>query len=180
MPHKAQVSGPLEGHLAPVALDEQSIFRAGHLKLHTTELLEVLDDCVLALEPSKLFINIGTNDLDLSEDPIPALIENYRKILQRIRQRLPECEIIMMAYYPVCREPKGFTPPDKRPRTKEVVDLGNGAAAELAKEFSCQFINVNHVLADADGYLKPELASDSIHMWPNAYQLILEELKPYL
>lgn len=146
----------------------------------TTELLEVLDDCVLALEPSKLFINIGTNDLDLSEDPIPALIENYRKILQRIRQRLPECEIIMMAYYPVCREPKGFTPPDKRPRTKEVVDLGNGAAAELAKEFSCQFINVNHVLADADGYLKLELASDSIHMWPNAYQLILEELKPYL
>lgn len=148
----------------------------------TTQLLEVLDDCILDLEPSKLFINIGTNDLDLMDDPIGNLVKNYREILNRIRRRLPECEIIMLAYYPVCRESKGgFTPPPgKRMRTKEAVDEGNAAVKALAEEFGIPFISVNHVLKDADGYLKPEFASDSIHMWPNAYQLILEELKPYI
>ncbi len=148
----------------------------------TTQLLEVLDDCILDLEPSKLFINIGTNDLDLMDDPIGNLVRNYREILNRIRQRLPKCQILMIAYYPVCREiTGGFTPPPgKRMRTKEAVDEGNTVIMALADEFGIPFINVNHVLADEDGYLRPELASDSIHMWPNAYQLILEELKPYI
>lgn len=146
----------------------------------TTQLMEVLDECVLDLEPSTIFINIGTNDLDRSDDPIPTLISNYRQILQRIRTRLPECRIVMMAYYPVANMALPFAPPGRSPRTNAVIDKANEAAAELAKEMGCEFISVNHVLKDENGYLKDEFASDPIHMWPNAYAKILEELKPLL
>lgn len=146
----------------------------------TTDLMEVLDDCVLALEPSTVFINIGTNDLDRSEDPISPLISNYRTILQRIRDRLPECRIVMMAYYPVANKPLPFAPPGRSPRTNAIVDKANEAAAELAKEMGCEFISVNHVLTDENGYLKEEFASDPIHMWPSAYVKVLEELRPLL
>ena len=147
----------------------------------TTELMEVLDDCVLGLEPSKLFINIGTNDLDLIDNPIERLEIHYREILQRIQYRLPECETFMLEYYPVCRDTGSIkVPPGKRIRTKEAVEQGNRVVRKLAREFGCQNINVNHVLQDEEGYLRPELASDYIHMWPTAYMLILEELKHYL
>ena len=157
------------------------IYNRGFGGFITTELMEVLDDCVLALEPSKLFINIGTNDLDFAENALENLLIHYREILEHIQHTLPSCQIIMLAYYPVCQDSKGFTPPaGKRIRTKEVVDEANIAVKALAEELGCQFVNVNSAIETEDGYLKPEYASDLIHMWPSAYVKIMEALQPWL
>ena len=43
-----------------------------------------LDTCVLDLAPSKLFINIGSNDLNLPGDTLGNLERGYRALLQRI------------------------------------------------------------------------------------------------
>ena len=67
----------------------------------TEQYLEALDVCVLELKPRKVFINIGTNDIGATEDWQETLIANYREILCRIRTELPDCKIIVMAYYPV-------------------------------------------------------------------------------
>ena len=67
----------------------------------TSELLDALDICILDLEPSRLFINIGTNDLSDAQIPISRMMRNYEEILERTRQALPEIEIYLMAYYPV-------------------------------------------------------------------------------
>lgn len=52
----------------------------------------------LELEPSKVFLNIGTNDLGQNLDD--QLWENYPAILQEIQMALPQCRIYLMAYYP--------------------------------------------------------------------------------
>ena len=67
----------------------------------TDELLEHLDVCVLDLQPSRLFINIGTNDLSNPDVTIDGLMKKYDEILCRIEKAIPGIEIYLMAYFPI-------------------------------------------------------------------------------
>ncbi|MDF2514371.1 MAG: hypothetical protein K0S04_4237 [Herbinix sp.] len=80
---------------------KETIYNRGVGGYTTMELLEVLDTLVFDLEPSKIFINIGTNDLNLPDYTTEGLIKRYETILRRIIQRLPQVKIYVMAYYPV-------------------------------------------------------------------------------
>ena len=59
--------------------------------LITDELLENIDTCILDLKPSKLFINIGTNDLSYPDIPIAQMIDHYDQILCQVKAALPSC-----------------------------------------------------------------------------------------
>lgn len=62
----------------------------------TDELMQVLDTCVFELEPRRVFINIGTNDLSDSRIPMDCIMEHYDSIISSIEQRLPKTEIYLM------------------------------------------------------------------------------------
>ena len=143
--------------------------------------LDALDVCVMELKPSKVFINIGTNDIGATADWPERLISTYRKILMRIQSELPACKIFVMAYYPVTDTPEPFCPPNAvEPRTLDKVHLANELVSKLAKELGLEFLDVNHAIKDQDGYLRKEFAKDPVHMWPSAYREILRELLPYM
>ena len=101
----------------------------------TDDFLAAIGPMLLDLEPSKLFINIGTNDirtLPNGEDWFEHLKANYRKICTIIREKLPETTVYMMAYYPVNPE-RGN--PGLRVRTNENIKRANGMVQALACEF---------------------------------------------
>ena len=139
---------------------------------------------VFGTEPSRIFINIGTNDIGSPDYQLEALLERYEEIIVRIQERLPEAEINMMAYYPVNET-------DKIPegewgktafvtRTNENLNIANAAIENLAAKKGCRFINVNEGLADERGKLKKEYTIEGIHMYANGYQVVLQNLKKYL
>lgn len=140
-----------------------------------------LPECVLELMPKKLFINIGSNDLNKPGDTIGNLILKYRKLLQRIQEALPECEITVLAYYP-CRKAMPDDPifSGNIVRTMENVNLANEKVQELAGELGCSFLNLNAPLMDENGYLRAEYAVDQIHFSPAGYAQILPLLEPLL
>ena len=57
----------------------------------SSQMLQGLEAMVLELEPAKLFINIGTNDIGL--DIQDQLWPNYKEILRRVKDRLPGCRV---------------------------------------------------------------------------------------
>jgi len=138
-----------------------------------------MDACIFELEPRKIFINIGSNDLNRPGDALGRLIKQYRKILRRIKERLPGCAVIVMAYYPVLRD-DGEAHASLSARTREGIEEANRAVEALAAEMGCEFLDVNHVLKDEDGYLKPEFAQDRVHLLPAAYKAVFDEIKRYL
>ena len=142
---------------------------------------QVLNECVLDLEPSKLFINIGSNDLNLPGDTLGNLERGYRALLQRIRAALPECEITLLEFYP-CMKPNPAEPsqPGRIPRTMENVNKANAVVRRLAEELGCRSMNLNAPLLDKEGYLRADLATDSIHFSPEGYELVLDQLVDYL
>ena len=162
----------------------QVIYNRGIGGFTTDDMLQYMEEMVYGTEPSRIFINIGTNDISRPEYRLETLMANYRKILTQIRERLPQAEITLMAYYPVNETDKL---PDSSmaaemfaTRNNENIALANQAVEKLAKELGCQFINVNDGLTDERGKLKKEFTIEGIHMYANGYQVVLDNMKKYL
>ena len=162
---------------------DQVVYNRGIGGFTTTDMLQHMEEMIFGTEPSRIFINIGTNDIGSPDYQLEALLERYEEIIVRIQERLPEAEINMMAYYPVNET-------DKIPegewgktafvtRTNENINIANAAVENLAAKKGC-VINVNEGLADERGKLKKEYTIEGIHMYANGYQVVLQNLKKYL
>ena len=163
---------------------DQVIYNRGIGGFTTTDMLEYMEEMVFGTEPSRIFINIGTNDIGSPDYQLEALLERYEEIIVRIQERLPEAEINMMAYYPVNETDKvsdeewGKTA--FATRTNKNIAVANEAVERLAAKTGCHFINVNQGLTDERGKLKKEFTVEGIHMYANGYQVVLDNLKKYL
>ena len=150
----------------------------------TEDFLAAIDVMLLEPKPAKLFINIGTNDMNLREDGEDWMVHlsaNYRKIAEIIRDQLPNTQVYMMAYYPANLEHStAKESPWMRNRTNENIGRANAMVAALANEFGFRYIDVNDGLKDEAGRLKMEYTVDGIHMTPDAYYTVFERLRPYL
>lgn len=150
----------------------------------TDDMLKHMEDMVFAVEPSKIFINIGTNDIGSPEYRLEKLMENYEEIIRQIQGKLPNVQIYIMAYYPVNETDKA---PDEdmrkimfATRTNENIHIANKAVEKLSKKLECQFINVNQGLVDEEGKLKKEYTIEGIHMYASGYRVVLQNLKQFL
>ena len=166
----------------------QVVYNRGIGGFTTSDMLSHMEEMVFGTEPSKIFINIGTNDIsDASrsfEAVLESMLENYERILTQIKERLPETEVYMMAYYPVNET-------DKVPETEWAgamfvnrnnrnLPIANEAVKKLAEKMGYHYIDVNAGLCDERGMLRREFTVEGVHMYANGYQVVLKNLKPYL
>lgn len=164
------------------------IYNRGIGGFTTDNMLEHMDTQIFAVRPSKIFINIGTNDIgnpSVSFDAaLTHTIRNYTEILSQIQEKLPQTEVYLMAYYPVNET-------DKLPesegssnlfinRNNHNIHLANKEIKKLADAFGFHYIDVNSGLTDERGKLKKEYTVEGIHMYANAYRIIFKNMKPYL
>ena len=153
----------------------------------TDDMLENMQEQIYGTEPSKIFINIGTNDMGKPDYTLEKLMDNYKKILEQIKEHLPETEIYMMAYYPVNEVDKKTILPDEEwanhmfdNRNNFNIRLANQAVKQLAEKMGCRYIDVNEGLYDETGRLKKEFTLEGVHMYANGYRVVLSNLKKYL
>ena len=159
-----------------------TIYNRGVGGFTTDEFYAALEDCVFALEPAHLFLNIGTNDLNGPEYRLSRLLDNYEKILQAIRGRLPATRLNLMAYYPV--NPTVATIPHMqeifRHRTNARIREASEGVRALAARYGARFLDCNAGLTDGDGNLKAEYTIEGMHMYANGYKPVLGALLPVL
>ena len=152
----------------------------------TDDFLREIDTVLTDLKPSKVFLNIGTNDMtdrvygDAWKDHLEA---NYEKILRIAKEKIPEAEIYCMAFYPTNHHLPGqneWTRAMLKDRTKENIAECSERVKTLAEKYGYYFIDVNEGLYDENGEQKKEFAIDGVHMTAEAYRVIFGNLKPFL
>lgn len=160
------------------------IYNRGIGGFTTRDMMEHMEEMVFGTEPSRIFINIGTNDMNAPDFSQDRLLENYEAILRQIQKRLPTAEINVMAYYPVNEVDKVPDGPWGKTlfvnRTNRTIDRLNQALEKLAEKLGCRFINVNKGLTDENGRLKKEYTIEGVHMYANGYRVVLDNLKACL
>ncbi len=162
-----------------------AIYNRGISGYTIPELLESMDEQIFDLEPSVIFINIGTNDISRPEETEEDLQRDYKEVLRQIKEKLFSTKVYMMAYYPVnpamAQEIQAWPEAAEAARLrKERLPRANDVVKKLAAEFGYEFIDVNEGLCNEKGELRRELSTDGIHMWPEAYEIIFDNMKDYL
>lgn len=148
----------------------------------TDDFLRNIDAVLFDLEPSKIFINIGTNDIDAQvygEKWQEHLLTNYREIMGRIKERLPGSRVYVMAYYPVNHDLPN-PPVWASTRTNAAIDDTNRKVRALAEEFGFSYIDVNDGLRDENGNLRREITVEGVHIYAGGYEPVFEALRRYI
>ncbi|GEO69208.1 GDSL-type esterase/lipase family protein [Levilactobacillus acidifarinae] len=160
------------------------IYNRGVRATTIADLLAHIDTLIFDLHPSKIFMNIGSNDVGFGI-PENEMIANYNELCRQIQTKLPDCEVYVMAYYPVNTTAK-FTNSEREhnslfhTRTNESMVKASETVARIARKYGFHPINVNQGLTDNQGMLKAELTFDGAHMLPSGYQIVLGNLIAYL
>ena len=147
------------------------------------DLMEHMDECVYELQPDHIFINIGTNDMNMPDYSEEGLISRYRRIIREIRKRLPEAKLFLLAYYPVNPAAAENNPVMKealRVRSNARIRSANEAVRRLADETGARYLDLNAGITDENGCLKAEYTIEGMHMYGDGYVPVLEALLPYL
>ena len=173
---------PIEQWVAEMPEPRLIVYNRGVGGYTTKDLLPILDICVWELEPKKVFINIGTNDLSDPNDSVAGMITRYEEILTRIEEHLPGVPVYVMAYYPVNPE---AAPNDQvrewlKVRTNEKIAAANLEVRKLAEKHGQRFIDLNAPLMDEQGRLKAEYTIEGVHMNEKGYRAIFDDVMRYV
>ena len=129
--------------------DAPICYNRGIVGYTTEDFLKVLDIAIFDLEPSKIYINIGTNDLANPDLPLEKIMDNYQEILTQIKNRLPQTEVVLLAYYPGNFDAaEDYMKDVLSVRTNEKIAAANKMVESLAEKNGFRFLNINTPLQD--------------------------------
>ncbi|MGN0641577.1 MAG: GDSL-type esterase/lipase family protein [Huintestinicola sp.] len=161
--------------------DDTVIYNRGVGGFLSDELLAVIDVCAIDLKPSKVFINIGTNDLSWSSIPVSSLMDNYDKIISEIESKVPGVKIYLMAYYPVNFEAAAEEMKEcLKIRTNEKITAANAEVKKLAEKHGQRYIDINRNLKDEQGRLKAEYTIEGLHINEDGYRAVYDDIMKYV
>ncbi|RZT01996.1 GDSL-type esterase/lipase family protein [Cuneatibacter caecimuris] len=129
-------------------------------------------DAVSLIRPEKIVLSFGLNDLNMNT--VPQIVENYGKVIERLRQINPEVQIYIISCSWVFRGRESATL-----NNNNVKEL-NRQVSEFCAKNKVGFINMAPYLSDESGYLYSGYTSDFyIHQNANAYQTWVQLLRRY-
>ena len=146
----------------------------------TTDILEDMEERVYQYNPSKVFLLIGTNDLQ-HERSIDEIVDNIKKIVEGIKENRPEAEIYIESIYPINNTDAEKIDHDMvGRRTNEDIMTINEKLQQYCQENDVVYIDLYNELIDEDGNLKEEYTKEGLHMSDEGYEAITEKLKQYM
>ena len=140
----------------------------------TFGVLERLDE-VTEGKPSKIFILIGINDISRNI-PDSVILDNYKKIIHRIKKESPETKIYFNTLLPVNNS---FTNRDHFNKDEHILYV-NAELKKLAAKENITVIDIHPHFLDANKRLDKKYTYDGLHLDMEGYQKWASLLKPYI
>lgn len=142
----------------------------------TEDVLDDMKERVYNYNPSKVFLLIGTNDLDGGEDT-NEIATDIEKIVVQIMENRPDAEIYVESVYPVNDD---VTPSRTANRENSEIDKMNTKIKEICEKKKVTYIDVNTPLKDEDGKFREEYTKDGLHLTDLGYEKVTDILKKYV
>ena len=140
--------------------------------------LHRLDSSVFDCNPGFIILENGVNDLgELWRNGTPSIAEIeacYRKVLERIRTRLPDVPLVIVGLFP--------TRDRFAPLVPSIQEF-NKRLAKIAADHECPFMDVFKPLVDEQNLLRKEYSRDGLHLNEAGYRVwakMIEDMLPPL
>lgn len=139
----------------------------------TQGLLNRLDVSIDQLKPSKVFLQMGTNDLELLNATPIDVFDNISKVVEHIKKLSIGTKIYVISLYPVN---SNLDKASVGKRTNTNIEKTN----ELLKNLEdVTFINIYDKLLSS-GVLNPLYTLEGLHLNQEGYEMVSEILKPFV
>lgn len=129
-----------------------------------------------ALPPNaftKIYIKVGLNELGWGNDE--KFLEKYAELIARLRENEPRAIIYIHGLLPVTAT-KSST---DSTHSNDKIRARNESLKQFAVEQKAYYIDINSVVSDTDGSLKPEMTTDGIHLKSQYMDLWREYLRTH-
>lgn len=119
---------------------------------------KTLEEVLTARQYGKIYIMLGINEMGTGT--LEAFVKKYGECIQRIRELQPDAVIFLQAVMEVSAERSG----QGDYVTNEGIRERNSAIREMADGVTYIFLDVNPLLCDEEGGLKPDYSYDGVHL----------------
>ncbi|MFM8891393.1 MAG: GDSL-type esterase/lipase family protein [Planctomycetia bacterium] len=151
------------------ALAPHPVINRGFGGSYTTEVLGYMDRITLPYEPRVVVYHCGGNDI-AAGDPPDAPLGRIRESLVRLGAKQPDTAVVVMATTRAA---------SRRAKWPELDRFNRELAAFCKNERNVWFVDINAVLADADGEPRKDFfLDDRLHPSAAGYVAIASVLKP--
>ena len=146
----------------------------------TDQILDNIDSLVYIYNPTKVFLLIGTNDIEQGKS-INDIVNNIEKITKKIEKKRPKTKIYIESIYPINNTNSekinhGMVGSRKNSTIKKI----NKEIKDYCNENDYTYIDVYNNLTDKNGNLKLEYTEVGLHLSSLGYIKVTKILYPYL
>lgn len=125
-------------------------------------------DMVKKLDPSKVFILVGVNNVSRGNYE-KTIEDNYSQLLDVLSDI--ECEIYVQSILPVRK-------PSKVDNNR--INTANEIIHRLADKYNCTYIDIHTSFLNEDGEMKQELTKDGVHLNEDGYKVWIEQIRDFV
>lgn len=153
-------------------LGKANILNRGIAGDNTNGLLARVEE-VVRHRPAKLFILVGTNDLN-KHMPATSIVANYRRIISAVQEASPQTRIYVQSVLPINNQLIGR---QYYSGTNEQITALNAMLKAMAAETQVTYINVYETLLDNTGQMAARYTYDGLHLSGEGYLKWVQVLK---
>jgi len=146
----------------------------------TYGVLKRLDKSALNLNPSKVFILIGVNDINDTKDQNDVIAENIMRITQEFKKNKPEATIYLQSLYPINTTSKRSDPFSIKNLSNKRISEINMLLESMCRNEGVVYIDLFSKLIDENGQLQENLTIEGLHLNPAGYRFVSDVLLKYL
>ena len=126
---------------------------------------------IKAVSPEKVFVMAGINGLQMQTDDV--FEKKYQQMVDSIKSAVPEAEIYLQSILPVNHSMTGSY------GNGEKIRKTNGIISQIASRSNCIYVDL-WSLYEVDSEMPKELTRDGVHLFPEAYDRWMEEIRRYI
>lgn len=160
--------------------DDLPVINSGVSGYTTDDILDNIDSMVYVYNPTKVFLLIGTNDIQQGKDEA-YIVSNIKKIVKNILKKRPKTKIYIESIYPI-----NNTDNEKIDhsvvgiRTNKVIKKINKNLKKYCENNNYTYINMYDELADSDGNISLKYTKEGLHLTDMGYLKVTKTLYKYL
>ena len=126
---------------------------------------------IKAVSPEKVFVMAGINGLQMQTDDV--FEKKYQQMVDSIKKTVPEAEVYLQSILPVnYAKTNAYA---SKGKIREANDIIN----RIAQRSGCFYVDL-YSLYEKDGEMPQELTRDGVHLFPEAYDRWMEEIRRYI
>ena len=143
--------------------------------------LKRMKESLYDLNPKRLFLQIGANDLTKADVTKEKVVGNITEICRLAKEFRKDIEINVVSMAPICEKKAPHVDPiTVGPRANAFIREINVDLKQMAEEKEYNYIDLYNFLADEDGSLRLDYTREGLHFSTKAYEEITKKLEEIL